>query len=58
MKNNKIIYSLTVEDIQSVAEQEINRELTAKEIKKIEDLIAENISWYDAVADAICEKIE
>ncbi len=60
MKKDKddIIYSLNVEDIQTVALEEIGRELTAKEIKKIEDLIAENINWYDAILDAINAKIK
>lgn len=53
----KIIYQLTEEDIQNVAEQELGRELNQEDIKKIVDLIAENIPWYDAIADAIIEII-
>ena len=49
----KIIYSLNIEDIQTVAEQEIERELTIEEINQIEDSIAANINWYDAIAGAI-----
>ena len=57
MKNkNEIVYRLTVEDIQEVALQELERELTKDEIKRIIDPIAEKISWYDAVADAINEQ--
>jgi hypothetical protein len=52
-----IIYSLSIEDIQTVALEEIGRELTANEIEKITDLIAENINWYDAILDAINAKI-
>jgi hypothetical protein len=55
---DKIIYSLSIEDIQTVALEEMDRELTAKEIKKIEDLIAENINWCDAILDAINAKIK
>ena len=55
--NNEIVYSLNVEDIQTVATQEIERELTDDEIEKIKDLIAEKISWYDAIAAAIDEMI-
>jgi len=58
MNQDKIIYSLTVEDIQNVAEQELDRELTPKEIKLITDSIAENINWCDAIADAIGEKLQ
>ncbi len=54
---NKIIYNLTIEDIQKVAEKEIDRELSYSEITQLEDLIAEKINWYDAIADAINENI-
>lgn len=57
MKNNKIVYALTIEDIQTVAEQELDRNLTKEEIDKILAPIAEHISWYDAIAVAIRENI-
>lgn len=49
----EIIYSLCIEDMQTVAEQEIERELTIKEIHQIKDSITVKINWYDAIADAI-----
>ena len=52
------VYRITVEDVQDVAKKEIERELTAEEIKFIEDLIAERISWYDVIADVIAEEIK
>jgi hypothetical protein len=55
---NKIIYQLTIDDIQEVAIQELNRELTKKEIKVLIDPIAEKIPWYDVIADAINERFE
>ena len=58
MKNNKIIYSLTVEDIQTVANQEIERNLSSEEIEKIIETIAEKINWYGAIADSINEKFD
>lgn len=56
MKNNKTVYSLTVKDIQTVASQEIERNLSYEEIQKIIETIAEKINWYDAIADSINEK--
>jgi len=53
----KIIYQLTIDDVQSVANQEIERELTKDEIEIIQDSIAKKIDWYSAIADAINEKI-
>ncbi len=54
---NKIIYSLSIEDLQNVANQEIERELTRQEIEKLEKSIAEKIPWYDVIAGAIEETI-
>jgi len=50
-----IIYQLTTEDVQTVAQEEIERELTPKEIENIKESIAEKIPWYDAISDAITE---
>ncbi len=55
--NQKTIYSINIEDIQTVAQQELERNLTLEEIAKLEDSIAENINWYDAIAAAINHKI-
>lgn len=54
---NEIVYSLNIEDIQAVAVQEFDRELTEGEVDKIRDLIGEKINWYDAIYYSICEKI-
>ena len=54
-KMHKIVYQLTIEDLQEVAIQELERELYAEEIEKLIDPIAEKIPWYDAIADAINE---
>lgn len=55
--NDDIIYSLNIDDVQTVAMDEIGRELSLSEIKSIEDLICDNINWYDAILDAINAKI-
>ena len=51
----KTIYQLTTEEVQTVAQQEIERELTPEEIENIKDTIAEKIPWYDAISDSITE---
>jgi hypothetical protein len=60
MQEETIIYSLTVEDIQTVAEESFGRKLEPEEIKQLVDAIAENIPWYDAIENAIIDilKIE
>ncbi len=53
--NNDIFYSLNIEDIQFVAQEELERNLTEKEIETVKDLVESQINWYDAIANAILE---
>ncbi len=56
MKNShEIVYSLNIEDIQTVATEEFDRELTEDEIDKVRDLVGEYINWYDAILSSIME---
>ena len=56
-EKNEMIYTVSIEDIQQVAEENFGRKLTSKEIKKILDPIADRIPWYDAIYEAIKEHI-
>ena len=49
----KIIYSINIEDVQTVAEQELERKLTAKELRLVEDKVGDDINWYEAILNAI-----
>ena len=53
----KTIYSLTNQDVQTVAEQELGRLLSPEEIVLLEERIAEKIPWYSAIAESIDELI-
>lgn len=57
MKSSKIIYSLNIEDVQNVAEQEIERELTKKELKIVEDKVGDYIDWYGAIEMTIRNEV-
>jgi len=57
MKKSKIIYSLSVEDIQTVAMEVLERELKDEEIKEIIDDISDRIPWFDAIESAINYKL-
>ena len=46
----EVFYSLCIQDIQDVAIQEIECELSADEVNRITDKIAERINWYDAMS--------
>lgn len=47
---DRIIYSINVEDVQNVAEQELERELSDEEIKIVEDRLVDYIDWYGSIA--------
>jgi hypothetical protein len=50
-----ILYSISVEDIRQIAEEEEFRELTDDEIKRIGDKVGDHIEWHEAVRMAIQE---
>lgn len=54
-KKDRVIYSLSVADIQEVAADILDRELTPEEVKLIEDRVGDYIPWYDALARALNE---
>jgi hypothetical protein len=54
----EIIYQITVEDLQEVANQELERKLTSEEIELVKEKIAERIPWYDAIADSISDTLK
>ncbi len=54
--SNRIIYSLNIEDVQTVAMDTLHRNLSEEEIQAIETSIANNIEWYEAIQCAIMEK--
>lgn len=46
-----------LEDVQNVAEEELDRELTEKELKIVEDKIGDYINWYEAIRLALNEAV-
>jgi len=56
-KKSKVIYSINVEDLQTVAEQELERELTNDEIEIVEKRLGDYIDWYGAIALTLDEVI-
>jgi len=45
----KTIYSLNIEDVQTVAEQELKRKLSPEEVEIVEREIGDYIDWYDII---------
>jgi hypothetical protein len=53
----KIIYSINIEDVQSVAEQEIGRDPTLDELKIVADKIGDQFDWYGSINAVLDEHI-
>jgi hypothetical protein len=53
-----IIYQLTTEDLQNVANEALNRDLTADEIAGIELKIDDYINWHEILHAVINDTIK
>ncbi|HHT23527.1 MAG TPA: hypothetical protein GXZ87_09520 [Bacteroidales bacterium] len=53
MDLDKTIYSLSVQDLQTVADEELGRELSKEEISLIQEKIGDYIDWQSAISNAI-----
>jgi len=57
INTSKIIYSINIEDVQNVAEEEFERELSKEELKIVEDNIGDYIDWHGAIEMTIRNKV-
>lgn len=57
MRGSKTIYVLTTDDVKTVADEELSRDLTAKELKYVIDNLPGYIDWYQAISNAITEAV-
>lgn len=53
-----VVYQLVVEDIQTVAADYLEREITEAELDIIKTKIAEYIPWYDAIWNCIAFELK
>lgn len=53
LNSNKIVYSINVGDLQTVAQEIIERDLTDEEISVVVDKMGDHIPWFDAIWYAI-----
>lgn len=59
VKNNeKIIYSINIEDVQNVANEKLDRDLNQDELKLVEEKLGDYIDWFGAISDSISDVIE
>jgi hypothetical protein len=50
-----VIYQLSISDIQTVANDELDRDLSDEEIPKIIDYIEKHIDWYGIISNGIAQ---
>jgi hypothetical protein len=53
----ELMFSLTIEDIQCVADQVFGRELTESELETLKNKLCSHIPWFDCVTEAIDTEI-
>lgn len=58
INTSKIIYSLNIEDVQNVAEEELGRRASKKELKIIEDKVGDYIDWHEAITLALNDAVK
>lgn len=51
----KVVYSICIEDLQTIAMEDLNRELTSSEIDGVVDQLGDYIKWADAISMAIID---
>ncbi|MFZ1828062.1 MAG: hypothetical protein WAW42_04700 [Candidatus Competibacteraceae bacterium] len=56
--SQRIVYSINVEDLQNVANDELSRDLNADKIKMVADRLGDYIPWYDAIVSTINDLID
>lgn len=56
--NDRIIYSINVADIQEVANQVLERELTKEEVVLVEDSLGNYLDWFQAIENSILEHVK
>jgi len=56
-KNDKIIYSINIEDVQNVANEKLNRNLNEDELKLVGNKLGDYIDWFGAISDSVSDVI-
>lgn len=55
--NDRIVYSINVNDIQEVAQQVLERNITKEEVILVEESIGDYLDWFQAIENSILERI-
>jgi len=55
MNGNKIVYSINLDDIKNVAQEEFGRDPSDREIKFVENRLCNYIDWYNEISLALID---
>lgn len=56
--NERIVYSINVADIQEVANDFLERDLTEEEVVLVEDSLGDYIDWFQAIENSILKHVK
>jgi hypothetical protein len=56
-ETDKTVYEISLEDLQVVAREVLERELTTKELTAVGNSVGNYIDWFQAIEKAINERI-
>jgi hypothetical protein len=57
-QGEEIVYELSVADLQTVAREVLERQLTAQEIERVANSLSDHIGWFQAIENAIHAELE
>ncbi len=52
-RRGRVVFCLRVEDVETVAQEELSRLLTSQEFQLVVELLPDRVNWYDAISSAI-----
>ena len=56
--SKQTVYEISVEDLQTVAREVLERELSSKEIAAVANSVGDYIDWFQAIENAIHEHVD
>ena len=58
MRSDRIIYSLCIQDLQTVAKEVLERRLTQEELALASEHLGDYVHWFDAIENVISYHIK
>lgn len=55
--NERVVYSVNVEDVQHVASEQLGRTLKPSEVRAVENRLGDHVDWYGAIEAAVQDTV-